>query len=59
MTEAYLHTLPIDDLLNLLTENMDELFSTQKNKADKIAIKTMQKKVQLIQRVIISKRAEF
>jgi len=59
MTEESLHTLHINELFNRLAKYRNELLAMERNKEDKSAIKAKQKEVELIQRVLIAKRAEF
>ena len=59
ITTESLHTLYVNDLFALLAKYKNELYAMERNKEDKSAIKSRQKEVELIQRVLIAKRAEF
>ena len=59
MSEKTLNTIPIRELLNLLTKNNNELYGMERNKEDKLAIREKQKEIELIQRVLIAKKAAF
>lgn len=59
ITIESLHTLYVNDLFTLLAKYKNDLFAMERNKEDKSAIKERQKEVELIQRVLIAKRAEF
>ena len=58
MSEADLHKLPIDALFDLLMKGTKELidFNCEKNE---IEYEEKKEEVQLIQRFIVAKRAEF
>jgi hypothetical protein len=56
MTEEYLNKLPIDDLFDLLVKSVNELLELHKNQ-DQLNMILKQKEVELIQSVIVAKRA--
>jgi hypothetical protein len=55
MTEEYFHTLPINELFKRLAKCNNELFAMERNKEQKSVIKTKQKEIEIIQRVLIAK----
>ena len=59
ITTESLSKLYVNDLFALLAKHKNELYAMERNKEDKSAIKERQKEVELIQRVLIAKRAEF
>ena len=59
MTEESLQALPINDLFDLMVKSMNELLAMNKIPHDKLSIKAKQKEVELLQKVIVAKRAEF
>ncbi len=59
LSEESLNTLYVNDLFALLAKYENELYAMERNKEDKSAIKERQKDIELIQRVLIAKRAEF
>ena len=58
MSETDLHKLPLDELFDLLMKKTKEFidFNCEKNE---IEYETKKNEVQLIQRYIVAKRAEF
>ena len=57
MTEESLSKLPIDDLFDLLVKSVNDLLELHKNQ-DQLNMILKQKEVELIQRVIVAKRAD-
>jgi hypothetical protein len=63
MTEDTLKDLPLDTLFDLEVQNKNELLEIMekrlKYEEDEIAIGIKKKKVELLRKVIVAKRAEF
>ena len=59
MTEESLHALPLDELLALMVKSVNELLELNKHPQYKFASKSKMTEVELIQKVIVSKKAEF
>ena len=59
MTEESLHALPLDELLALMVKSVNELLELYKHPQYKFASKSKMTEVELIQKVIVSKKAEF
>jgi len=58
MTEDSLHALPIEELLALMVKSVNELLQLNKYPQGKLTSKLKMTEVELIQKVIVSKRAE-
>ena len=59
MSEEILNDLPIDDLIDLMAKSSDELLEMDKFSSDRFSVERKQREVELIQKVIVAKRAEF
>ena len=59
MTEESLIALGINDLLDVMVKSVTELLGIDKTPQNKLAIKSKQKEVELIQKIIWAKKAEF
>ena len=57
MSEEFLNQLPVKDLLALISLTMDELMSMHKEGDDVKLMKQKQKEIELLQRIIVAKRA--
>jgi hypothetical protein len=59
MSENDLNRLHINDLLDVMVKSMNELLAINKAPQNNLSIKLKQKEVELIQKVIVTKRAEL
>ena len=59
MTEESLIALDINDLLDVMVKSVTGLLGIGKIPQNKLAIKSKQKEVELIQKVILARRAEL
>jgi len=58
MTEESLIALGLNDLLDVMIKSVNELLVMNRIPQNKLAVKSKQKEVELIQKVILAKRAE-
>jgi hypothetical protein len=59
MIEAYLSSLQIKDLIDLMAKRNEELLELNKFSPNKLAVESKHTEVELIQKIIAAKRSEF
>lgn len=59
MDENSMNKMSINDLFDLMVKNVNELLDMHKNHEDLKILDDKRKEVELLQRIIVAKRAEF